>query len=633
MQSVSGDKALAKYDGISSTEKLLDLIRDDSITGSEASGLPSQQPTGSRLKNFFSNAVSFKKSITVGVDLGHEDLKMVKINRISEQKYEMIDYARIPFDMDIPRQSPQFYQFLKPKLASFCGNSKNLEIWCTTSSARVETRQLRIPKVPAKQIANTVFWSYQKIAPFNEKEKIFDYEVLGDIKEGSTTKIDVMSYTAPLQEIRELKDLFAKTGYPLTGISIVPFSFQTMLRANRIETDEATVAGLYIGRDWSRIDIFTDGSLKLSRGIKAGIRTMIEALRKEMERSFLELTLVKSPNRDAATIKAIKRKFRLRMEQAQQLFFGLIHDSTPLAANEDQSAIKEGRIFRMILPALQRLVRQVERTLRHYSINFENARVGKIYVSSGVRPHRRIIDYISEELGLPTETINPFADGTNFLSLVPSPESVTEQSSFAPAMGMSLSSNANAPNFLHTYKDKQKEASSQRINRVVFGIFIMLLALCAGISFWQDRTIRQKDSHKARLQQKLESYTLRVDQKLILQLLDQTRAKRKIVQDLGKKYLDLAVIGEITALTPSNIRLVRMTTQLGSLLDKKNSKKVLVLDGIIQGDRLTLESALAGYLIKLKNSPLFDQPNISRKSFEYIKEEQVLRFTAQLNLT
>jgi type IV pilus assembly protein PilM len=633
LQSVNGDKALAKYDGISSTEKLLDLIRDESIKGSDASGLPPQRPADSRLKNFISNAVSFKRSITVGVDLGHEDLKMVKINRISDQKYEMIDYARIPFDLDVPRQSPQFYQFLRPKLASFCGNSKNLEIWCTTSSARVETRQIRIPKVPAKQITNTVYWSYQKIAPFNEKEKIFDYEILGEVKEGNTTKTDVMSYTAPLQEIKDLKDLFNKTGYPLTGISIVPFAFQTMLRTNRIETDESTVSSLYIGRDWSRIDIFTDGSLKLSRGIKAGIRTMIEALRKEMERSFLELTLVKSPNRDAATIKAIKRKFRLRMEQAQQLFFGLIHDSTPFSTDENQAAIKEERVFRMILPALQRLVRQVERTLRHYSINFENARVGKIYVSSGVRPHRRIVDYISEELGLPTEAINPFADGTNFLSLVPNPESVTEKSSFAPAMGMALSSNANAPNFLHTYKDKKEEASRQRINRNIFGVFILLLALCTGISFWQDRTIRQKDVQKAQLQRKLESYTLRVDQKIILQLLDQTRANRKIVQDLGRRYLGLAVIGEITSLTPPNIRLVRMTTQLGSMGDNKNSKKILVLDGIIHGDRLTLESALAGYLIKLKNSPLFDQLNISRKSFEYIKEEQVLRFTAQLNLT
>jgi hypothetical protein len=45
-----------------------------------------------------------------------------------------------------------------------------------------------------------------------------------------------------------------------------------------------------------------------------------------------------------------------------------------------------------------------------------------------------------------------------------------------------------------------------------------------------------------------------------------------------------------------------------------------------------LESALAGYLLELKNSPLFDQPNISSKSFEFSGNNEVLRFKAQLNL-
>ena len=48
--------------------------------------------------------------------------------------------------------------------------------------------------------------------------------------------------------------------------------------------------------------------------------------------------------------------------------------------------------------------------------------------------HHRIVDYIGEELGIPTETLNPFVDSSNFVSLTPSPEIVSEQSSFVPAM-------------------------------------------------------------------------------------------------------------------------------------------------------------------------------------------------------
>jgi hypothetical protein len=98
-------------------------------------------------------------------------------------------------------------------------------------------------------------------------------------------------------------------------------------------------------------------------------------------------------------------------------------------------------------------------------------------------------------------------------------------------------------------------------------------------------------------------------------------------------------------LTPPNVRLLSISTQLGPLPQKASSEdtkgkkavqapksKVLILEGIVQGDRLTLESTLAGYLMELKNSPLFEQPDISTKSFEYSGNNQVLRFKAQLNL-
>jgi hypothetical protein len=107
--------------------------------------------------------------------------------------------------------------------------------------------------------------------------------------------------------------------------------------------------------------------------------------------------------------------------------------------------------------------------------------------------------------------------------------------------------------------------------------------------------------------------------------------------------LNLAVISEVVDLTPPNVRLMDISTRLGPLPakqqanDKKKktaeaSSRILILEGIVQGDRLMLESALAGYLLELKNSPLFDQPNISSKSFEFSGNDEVLRFKAQLNL-
>jgi hypothetical protein len=271
-------------------------------------------------------------------------------------------------------------------------------------------------------------------------------------------------------------------------------------------------------------------------------------------------------------------------------------------------------------------------------LNYENARVGKIFISSGVNPHQRIVDYIGEELAIPTETLNPFADSDNFLSLAPGPDYPSEQSAFVPAMGMALSSNALTPNFLYTYKDKQKSVRTQWVNRGVFAGFLLVMVLCVGVSFWQDRQLKDKEDRLRQLQRQLENVTLRVDKNLILKLVGETQANRREIKAIGKKYFGVAVISEITDLTPSSVRLISISTKLANSPGKKKGKKkasknrTLVLDGIVEGDRLILESTLAGYLMDLKNSPMLDQPKISKKSFERYKDKDVLRFTARLKL-
>jgi type IV pilus assembly protein PilM len=629
---------LAKRDEVTSTERLLDMIRTDSKPDFLAGPVVPDKSFSRWFKDLINNPVSLTKTSSVGVDLGHDDIKLVKVRRISNQKYEMLEYERIPFHENIDRQSPQFPQFLRTVLTDFCGSSKNVDLWCTISSARVETRQIRIPKVNQKQIPNSVYWSYKKLSSFDESKNIFDFEILGEVEEGDRPKIEVMAYTALQQEVKDLKDTFSKAGFPLKGISIVPFAFQSLLRSGLIETDEMNVSSLYIGRDWSRIDIFSEGNLMLSRGIKAGVKTMIEALRTEIEGNLFELSIAKSPTKDSARIRAIKKKLKNELEQAHQLFFGVIHDSAPSVLDERQRLLKEDKIFKMILPALERLVRQVERTLRHFTLNYDNARVGKIYISSGVNPHQRIVDYIGEELAIPTETLNPFADSANFISLAPSPDNPSEQSAYVPAMGMALSSNTLTPNFLYTYKDKQKAARTQWINRGVFAAFGMVVLLCIGVTFWQGHQLEEKEFKLMQLQRQLENVTLRVDKSLILKLVDETQAKRSQIKEIGKKYFGLAVISELTQLTPPSVRLISISTTLAGVPGKqkdnnKGSKpKTLVLDGIISGDRLILEPKLAGFLMELKNSPMFDQPKLSKKSFERYKDKEVLKFTARLKL-
>jgi Tfp pilus assembly PilM family ATPase len=596
--------------------------------------------TGQRLKDLWAQSLAFTKTTTcVGVDIGREDIKLVKVSRSSDRRIEINDYARTALDPKISRDHPDFYQFLHSTLVRFCGLTTGLELWATIPSAQVETRYLKIPKVPEKQIANTVYWSYQKVSPFDEKNTVFDFYVLGDAEEGGVKKIAVMAYIAPRKEVEDLQYLFGRAGFALSGISIIPFAIQTLLRSNRVQAGEGAVASLYVGRDWSRIDIFSDNNLLLSRGIKAGVRTMLEALGREIEQNWFELSLAKSPTSDQNRIRAIKARLKQELEAAQNLFFAPIYAAENGSGTEDkQPVIKDERIFQMLLPALERRVRKIERTFRHFSLNFDNIRVEKIFVSSSTEPHARILDYIGDELDLPVELFQPFAAADDFRSVPTPPESIFEQSSYAPALGMALASNSITPNFLYTHKNKVKDTSARRLNQGVFTFFFLLILACVGFTFWQENLINEKDSQRIHLQSQLGGFEVRVDKNLILRLVDQIRARNQNLQGIGNSVIGVAVVGEVANATPANIRLLNISARFGaggkagSAGKPESPKKILVIEGVVFGDRATLESDLAAYLMTLKNSPLFKQPTISKKSLDVMDNQPIIRFTAQMDV-
>ena len=145
---------MVKREEISSTEKLLKLIRTTKETDPKQDKAvpepsPAQPSVSSRPRIF-----KFGKSVTVGVDISYHDLKLVKTQQAADKKYQLLDYKTIPFEAGVGMESPRFVAFLKAALNNFRASTKHFSVWCSMSSARVETRCLRIPKVQKKQINN-----------------------------------------------------------------------------------------------------------------------------------------------------------------------------------------------------------------------------------------------------------------------------------------------------------------------------------------------------------------------------------------------------------------------------------------------------------------------------------------------
>jgi Tfp pilus assembly PilM family ATPase len=617
---------VARLSDTTSTEKLLKVIRSkkDEASPAPAGAAEPVPPKTGRFKISLPKLINLRKSSTVGIDIGHDYLRLVRVEETVAGKLEIIDRRRFAVPPKTPRDAPEFAAFLKSSLASICGSAKQLDLWVNMSAARVDVHHVRIPKVSKKQLSNVVYWTAKKETPFDEKEMIFDFETQGEVIEQGIPKVAVMVYTAPRQEIEDLKALFSRIGRPLTGISIVPFSVQNLFRTAWIPAIEGTVANLFIGNDFSRIDVYSADNLVMTRGIKAGLSSMAEAL---VDR-FNERK--QDPKAPALTI-----------EQSRKIIRSLSPDSPPLQETDAGVNLREEDIFEMIQPALERLSRQVERTIEHYAAMMPGERIVRIYVSGAMNVYRPIVEYVGSQLGISSAVLDPLSEQES--AACPDVEDtgcISERIAFGPALGLALSHSDHTPNLMFTYKDKEGQASIKRINQAVFAGFIAVVLICSAAFAYQNHVINQKRAEIAGLEKQFAGLGPPVDRNQLLKLVAKVKQRNELSRVYADRYLGMVLISELTALTPKHIRFTDLKITLGPApagdAEKKEAAKARVeeitVEGLILGERQMFETSLAGYTMSLEASPLFKQVAIQKNSVEPYLKGEALHFILSIKV-
>jgi Tfp pilus assembly PilM family ATPase len=587
------------------------------------------------------------KKITLGVDIGRGAVRLVKVARIASDRWKLLECISIPFEPGISVGDPTFHEFLKASVSSLAGSHGKYDLWTMLSSANLEVRYITIPKVPKAQIPNAVHWTVKKETNFNEKESVIDFEVQGELLEKGITKIGIMAYIIPVKDIEETKDLFSRSGLKLRGITVAPAAIQNLFRSGCAPLPYKPVCVLYIGNEHSRIDIFLKGNLVLSRGMKAGIDSMIEAF---AEKAYEETSKVAEVAGEEFLMASENEAYKRRAE-AEALLLSIFSGSFSPDKSTGPAGLREDTVFDMIRPALGRIAMQVERTFEYFSRNPRNEKVNTIYVTCAAGHWERPFDFIADQLGIERKVLDPLYHGAILSDELLSPATVAERAPFTTAVGLALSDNVRTPNLIFTYSDKEELAKIAQTNRGIFIAFVAILLALTGVFFWQARLAGQKEDQLTRLQGELDMYNPQPNQNTIAALAGKVIAQRRALVEPNSRLLGTAVIGELVSLTPPNVRLISAKADLGSKPDegdiksasaketkepagvKKQVKKGLVVEGIVTGNRDAQESALAGYLLKLSASRLLVHPVVSSQTTEsYPDYGEVLKFSMQIGL-
>ncbi len=624
---------------ISSTERLLDVIR----TGSESPEVHQPPERGvkavvARLSSLLKDKPS-RDTVVIGVDIGYSAVRLVKTTPVPPDKWELIDYKIVPFREGLSRDDPEFIQFLRKALHEFSRNNTHYEIWTLMSSAQVDIQHIRIPKMARKKIENAVYFMAKKNVPFDDKVSFFDYEVQGEVVESGVEKLATLAYTAPRSEVKALADLFENAGYPLTGMTIAPFAIQNIFKTNWIPSYEKTVVTLYIGRDWSRIDTYSSGNFVMTRGIKAGINSMIESLMDEFNERSRHIQI--EPFQDsetfdvpADTVPPREEGPTITSEEARTILFSLGTDSFSSSETAQRLGLTEEEVFDLIRPALERLVRQIERTFDHYVTTFGDERIETIFISSAMGVYQPIVDYIGDQLRIESDILDPLKPGNTFVGDFTEGTTIAERAPLLPALGLALSDTSRTLNHVFTYKDKKRQIIMDIVNISIIAVFGVFMLISLGYFLWLGHVAEEKRAVVVDYEKSLSSDVV-VNERVIMDMVKKIRQEQKTMEAYKVRYLDIAAISELSTLTPPNIRLYNINANFESrtmIKGKEVHSKDLVIEGVAMGEGTALGSTLAGYIFRLDQSPMFSKPIIIKKSEETLQGKKALRFTLRVTL-
>jgi len=613
-----------KRNEISSTERLLETIRS---SGGDDSGDPDPPPpTGSLKKKahmlFGGNNYYKKMTVHVGVIFSYDRLSLVVISPDGNKRWKIIDYLELLFEEGMTVDDLTFPDFLGNALKKFTGGYKKVLIWSCIPSVDVEIRYLKIPKVSKDKIADAVYWTFKKESKFDETLHIFDYELIDNIIDKGVEKIEVIAYTAPKRDIEKRKELFIAAGFPLIGITVVALAFQNYLCNIKKSGNRKNSCLLFIGRDWARIDLYTDGFLTLSRDIKTGYLSMVEAVTDAINREP-----EKYLPHDATSFREV---LSVNEEEVEKLLIDLLYGEISYRDIQNKIGVNEASISEMVNPVTNRLAKQIDRTLEFFASNYNDYPVETIYVSGLISASKVFMKTFAKKVSHPVTFFDPFkTDGPIECETEP-PELIAVKDQFSPALCMALSGDPEKFNFLNTRKDKAHKRYIKRVNYSVISVFIVAMLLCVGFYSWQRHDISIKQGYLATLTSKLDNYSPVVSKDIVSVLSGKVIQDEVRLKSYVKTYSAMALICEATRITPSNIYLSRFAIKSAGAGKDAGNKKTIQVVGIVIDEEISLESTLAKFILNLSGSPLIKDASVQEKSFDTLGGDKIVRFTALL---
>lgn len=328
----------------------------------------------------------FKSNILTTVDVGGSSIKVTKIKK-KKKELSLLDLAIEKLPPGIIKEGQIQEQIiisnaLKEIFKKMKYRPRN--IITTIPSNNIITRNLELPIMTEKELAEAIKWEVEGYLPFPLDQAQLDYLKIAEDDENmqillvAVKKEIIEDYLAPFKEI----------GLRTTVINIQPMSLLSLLQYQGRAGEPLAV--IDIGSAGTRVVIGDQTNIYLSRTIDIGGEDFTQLFVEERDLDFIQAESYKKRNGIEAD--QTEHQFELAVEQIA---------ATGLSSDK------------MLVSLAYELAKEISRSLDYFSINYRDRSLNRIYITGGGSKLKGLKEIIGQRNNIAMHTLDPF-DGLDY---------------------------------------------------------------------------------------------------------------------------------------------------------------------------------------------------------------------------
>jgi type IV pilus assembly protein PilM len=249
----------------------------------------------------------------------------------------------------------------------------------TLPSQSVFSRFVRLPGASAQDVTEIIKFEAQQNVPFPIDEVVWDYQIMGEARDGNW---DVGLVAIKADQLTEVVGAVGRSGIVPATIDAAPIAIYNAFRYNYPEMAGCSLI-VDVGARTTNL-IFVEGQRLFSRTIPVGGNSISAAVAKEFKQ---DITLAE----------------RLKIEKG---FVGLG------GAYEEPSDPTVAKISKVVRNTMTRLHAEIARSISFYRQAQAGSAPVRAYLSGGAVGMPYMVEFFSEKLQIPIEHFNPLRNVT-----------------------------------------------------------------------------------------------------------------------------------------------------------------------------------------------------------------------------